>query len=100
MTLEEIKKVAVPACSEFKVKKLDIFGSLARGAGTPDSDVDLLVRVQFVVGAVAWNAESPSGELQVFGVGVGHGHEQSQRFKLHAPSPCQVIYKQDSSYQN
>ena len=46
MTLEEIKKVAVPACSEFKVKKLDIFGSLARGAGTPDSGVDLLVEFE------------------------------------------------------
>ena len=41
MTLEDIKKVAVPACSEFKVKRLDLFGSLVRGAGTSDSDVDL-----------------------------------------------------------
>jgi len=43
MTLEEIKQVAVPACREFKVKRLDLFGSYARGAGAPASDVDLLV---------------------------------------------------------
>ncbi|MGW8257620.1 MAG: nucleotidyltransferase family protein [Thermoguttaceae bacterium] len=43
MTLEEIKKVALPACSRFRVKRLDLFGSIARGSFTPDSDIDLLV---------------------------------------------------------
>ena len=43
MTIEEIKKIAAPACRAFKVKRLDLFGSLARGAGTAGSDVDLLV---------------------------------------------------------
>jgi uncharacterized protein len=46
MTLEEIKKVAGPACREFKVKRLDLFGSLARGEGTAQSDVDLLVEFE------------------------------------------------------
>jgi predicted nucleotidyltransferase len=46
MTLEEIKQVAVPACKEFKVKRLDLFGSLARGEGTTASDVDLLVEFE------------------------------------------------------
>ena len=46
MTLEEIKKVAEPACREFKVKRLDLFGSLARGEGTAQSDVDLLVEFE------------------------------------------------------
>jgi predicted nucleotidyltransferase len=46
MTLEEIKKVAMPACREFKVKKLDLFGSLARGEPTAGSDVDLLVEFE------------------------------------------------------
>ncbi|MCF6154968.1 MAG: hypothetical protein E3K36_06880 [Candidatus Brocadia sp.] len=46
MTLEEIKKVAVPACMEFNVKKLDIFGSLVRGEVTAGSDVDLLVEFE------------------------------------------------------
>ena len=46
MTLEEIKKIAVPACKAFKVKRLDLFGSLARGVGTSGSDVDLLVEFE------------------------------------------------------
>ncbi len=46
MTLEEIKKFAIPACREFNVKKLDVFGSLARGEGTSGSDVDLLVEFE------------------------------------------------------
>ena len=46
MTLEEVKQVAVPACREFKVKRLDLFGSLARGEGTTASDVDLLVEFE------------------------------------------------------
>lgn len=46
MTLEEIKKFAVPACKEFNVKKLDIFGSLVRGEMTSGSDVDLLVEFE------------------------------------------------------
>ncbi|MBF8276609.1 MAG: Nucleotidyltransferase [Candidatus Brocadiaceae bacterium] len=46
MTLEEIKKIAVPACKEFNVKKLDVFGSLARGEVTSVSDVDLLVEFE------------------------------------------------------
>ena len=46
MTLEEIKKVALPACREFKVKRLDLFGSVARGEHTAASDVDLLVEFE------------------------------------------------------
>jgi uncharacterized protein len=46
MTLEEIKQVAVPACREFKVKRLDLFGSRARGEGATASDIDLLVEFE------------------------------------------------------
>jgi predicted nucleotidyltransferase len=46
MTLAEIKKVAIPACRAFKVKRLDLFGSLARGEETAESDVDLLVEFE------------------------------------------------------
>ncbi len=43
MTLEEVKMAAIPACWEFEVSRLYAFGSIARGAGTASSDVDLLV---------------------------------------------------------
>ena len=43
MTVEEIRQAAVPACRKFDVKRLDLFGSLARGEAESSSDVDLLV---------------------------------------------------------
>ncbi len=47
MTLAEITRVAIPACNEFKVKRLDLFGSFARGAETSGSDIDLLVEFEY-----------------------------------------------------
>ena len=46
MTLAQIKKLASPACRTFKVKRLDLFGSLAQGQATAASDVDLLVEFE------------------------------------------------------
>jgi len=43
MNIKEFKKIAIPACEKFKVKRLDVFGSLARGETNSKSDVDLLV---------------------------------------------------------
>jgi len=43
MRIEDIKRAASPACREFQVRRLDVFGSTARGAASPSSDVDLLV---------------------------------------------------------
>ena len=43
MNVGDIKKIALPACREFDVRRLDAFGSTARGSASPDSDVDLLV---------------------------------------------------------
>jgi hypothetical protein len=43
MNIEDIRKAAAPACREFNVKRLDAFGSAARGSATSSSDVDLLV---------------------------------------------------------
>ncbi len=46
MTIEELRTIAVPACREFGVKTLGLFGSLARNAGSSESDVDLLVEFE------------------------------------------------------
>ena len=43
MTLQEIRDAALPACQDYDVKRLDAFGSTARGESTGSSDVDLLV---------------------------------------------------------
>ena len=43
MRVEDIKKISNAACREFDVKRLDAFGSVARGTASTSSDVDLLV---------------------------------------------------------
>ena len=43
ITLAQIREAAAPACAELGVKRLDVFGSVARGDTKPQSDVDLLV---------------------------------------------------------
>jgi|GEM_PF-445575 len=46
MMVEDIRTAALPACLDFKVKRLDAFGSVARGTATESSDIDLLVEFQ------------------------------------------------------
>lgn len=41
--IEEIIAVAEPACRQFGVRRLDAFGSTARGTAKETSDIDLLV---------------------------------------------------------
>jgi len=43
MQVKDVREIALPACRAFKVRRLDVFGSIARGADTPSSDVDLIV---------------------------------------------------------
>ena len=43
MNLYEIKKTVIPPCKEFDVKRLDIFGSIAKGGASKGSDIDLIV---------------------------------------------------------
>ncbi|MCK5802981.1 MAG: nucleotidyltransferase family protein [Lentisphaeria bacterium] len=43
MNIVEIKNAVLPACREFGVRRLDAFGSVARGTTSSSSDVDLLV---------------------------------------------------------
>ena len=46
MKIEDIRDVAVTACHEYGVHRLDAFGSIARGSAADSSDVDLLVEFQ------------------------------------------------------
>jgi len=43
MTIDDLKRGASAACREFDVRRLDAFGSTARGSASSGSDVDLLV---------------------------------------------------------
>jgi predicted nucleotidyltransferase len=46
MRLDEIRDAVAPACRDFKVRRLDAFGSVARGTSTKASDLDLIVEFQ------------------------------------------------------
>ncbi|MCK5685473.1 nucleotidyltransferase domain-containing protein [bacterium] len=43
MTIEEIKKIVIPACKMFNVARLSVFGSCARGNMNESSDIDFIV---------------------------------------------------------
>jgi predicted nucleotidyltransferase len=43
MDIETIKCAVAPDCRDFAVKRLDVFGSVARGEDSAGSDLDLLV---------------------------------------------------------
>ena len=43
MTFDEIRQVAAPILERYGVRYAGVFGSVARGENTPDSDVDVLV---------------------------------------------------------
>jgi len=42
-SLEGLRTVLGPFCRKHRIRRLDVFGSAARGQVTPESDVDLLV---------------------------------------------------------
>src|SRR2546423_876259 len=43
---EELKEKIVPVLSPYGVKRIALFGSVARGEETPESDVDLLITLK------------------------------------------------------
>ena len=44
-SIDQIVKGISIVAQEYPIKKAELFGSLARGQGRPDSDVDLLVEL-------------------------------------------------------
>ena len=42
-SLTELRTLLRAFCQKHRIRRLDVFGSAARGTGTPDSDVDMLV---------------------------------------------------------
>jgi hypothetical protein len=54
MTIEEIKQKTTPVFHEYGVSYAAVFGSVARGEDTPESDVDILVRLGRPMGMVGY----------------------------------------------
>ena len=50
MTIEEIKKKAIPVFEQYGVEYAGVFGSVARGEDTEKSDIDLLVKIKKSIG--------------------------------------------------
>ena len=46
MSLEQIKEIIRPILQKYRVEFAGVFGSVARGQATADSDVDLFVRFE------------------------------------------------------
>ncbi len=45
MELQEIKKKATPVFEHYGIARASVFGSAARGEHTPESDIDILVKL-------------------------------------------------------
>lgn len=52
LTIEEIKEKIRPVCERYKIKKLFLFGSYARGEATEESDVDVHVQTSKDMGLI------------------------------------------------
>ena len=50
MTIEEIKKKAIPVFKQYGVEYAGVFGSVARGEDAEKSDIDLLVEIKKPIG--------------------------------------------------
>ncbi len=45
MEMQEIKEKATPVFKQYGIARASIFGSASRGDGTPESDIDILVKL-------------------------------------------------------
>ena len=52
-TLEEIRQNILPFIDEYGIKRVGVFGSLARGEATESSDIDLVFDFQKEFGLIA-----------------------------------------------
>jgi len=49
MTIDDIKKKIAPVLKQYGVEYAGVFGSVARGEDTPESDIDILIALQHPV---------------------------------------------------
>ena len=54
MTIEEVKQKATPELEEYGVEYAAVFGSIARGEDSEDSDIDILVRLGRPTGMIRY----------------------------------------------
>jgi uncharacterized protein len=55
MQVEEIVKKITPILERYKVKRVELFGSVARGENTSGSDIDMMVSFSQPVGLISYS---------------------------------------------
>ncbi len=94
MTAETAHKLH-EICSRYGVQRLEVFGSVARGEQTPNSDIDLLYTLEPGM-RLGWDIEQLADQLsEVLGrrvdlTGRGSLHEQLREAVL---AEAQVLYE-------
>lgn len=94
MDLEPVMNRLRAACHAKDVAMLGIFGSVARGEDTPNSDVDLLVRLSKPVGFVEFIALEDTFK-EIFGRNVDLATESSLHplIRKNVLADLRVIYE-------
>jgi predicted nucleotidyltransferase len=65
-SVAELRTVLRPFCEKHCIRRLEVFGSAARGMATPASDVDLLVTLDESEPALAADLLEMAGEAEEF----------------------------------
>lgn len=89
MTVSEIKEKAGPILNAYGIKYAGVFGSAARGEDTPESDVDILVRL----------GESPFSLLDLIGFKDDLSQKLGKRVDVVSENAV-VPYFRDSIYRD
>lgn len=94
MNLDKFKKQLNKICQQNGVKMLAVFGSVARGEDTPESDVDLLIKLKKPVGLIEF-IRLEDKFVEVFGRKVDLATEESLHplIRQNVLSDLRVLYE-------
>ncbi len=94
MNLDKFKKQLNKICQQNGVKMLGVFGSVARGEDTPESDVDLLIQLKKPVGLIEF-IRLQDKFVEVFGRKVDLATEDSLHplIRQNVLSDLRVLYE-------
>ena len=94
MNLTKFKKQLEAICRENNIAMLGVFGSVARGEDTPESDVDLLIKLNKPVGLIEF-IRLEDKFVEVFGRKVDLATEDSLHplIRQNVLSDLRVLYE-------
>ncbi|MDQ3179601.1 MAG: nucleotidyltransferase family protein [Acidobacteriota bacterium] len=94
MNLDKFKKQLDEICRQNGIAMLGVFGSVARGEDTPESDVDLLIKLNKPVGLIEF-IRLEDKFVEVFGRKVDLATEESLHplIRQNVLSDLRVLYE-------